>query len=165
MDSCLLAGFPFLYVPLSISCCCVYFSSLTSAVGPGDVRLWAEAFCDSFLGQMGHEAFQKKGDTFFDVLGDNVSCGSSTIASVVISTPDDCVSSLERGVTSRLSFALQNQEAFAVPVSINGEEHNFYAKKGANHTFWANRFCRYNGIGGEDCVRGVVENGILYPKV
>lgn len=100
--------------------------------------------------------FMEEGSKGVNILGNSVTCGSKTIASVVISTPEDCVSVLERGVSSRLSFSVLNKEVVAVPVTINEGVHKFYAVRYNDHSYWGERFCSLNGIGGDECVRAVV---------
>ena len=154
-----LAGFSFLYIPLSISCCCVFFSVPFATLGPGAIDEYASAFCQNFTSTLalGSEALSSpEGGSADD--DPKPRCSSSrTIGSVVITSAANCQRSIARGIESRISFAKRNGEAVSVPVAVNGKEFEFFAVKDDDWEYWATLFCQHHGIPDvRGCAQGIV---------
>ena len=115
--------------------CCASFAVPYGSLSPTSLPDFATSFCSSFPEGL----------------------SSVDIGSVVIleDTFESCYEAVTRGVTSRFHSATLNGELSSVPITVDDTEYKFVVGENDDHFYWAQLFCAYHEIGGEECARHV----------
>ena len=116
LNDILLAKFPVLHLHLALTCCCASLLAPFGSLSMTTIRDTAISYCAAV------EACSRDS---YGSRGAGADCSSDIVSSVLVPSADDCISTVEQGISSRLSCAISSGELASIDVRINEDDLQF----------------------------------------